>query len=98
MIHQYKLGGYILFARDFKTFSPEEVYLNIGSYQNVSKIPMLIAVDEEGGRVSRLKGLRGFAYLDQETIVKFSSKYTCLTSSTISLVPYIVVISSLLLS
>lgn len=62
---EYKLGGYILFARDFKTFSPEEVYLNIGSYQNVSKIPMLIAVDEEGGtvcRVSRYSQFRANAF------------------------------------
>ena len=59
-IEEYKLGGYILFARDFKTFSPEEVTANIESYQDASKIPMLIAVDEEGGTVCRVSSYSQF--------------------------------------
>ena len=59
-IEEYKLGGYILFARDFKTFSPDEVTENIKIYQNVSKIPMLIAVDEEGGTVCRVSSYSQF--------------------------------------
>lgn len=59
-IEKYKLGGYILFARDFKTFSSEEVSANIENYQYASKIPMLIAVDEEGGTVCRVSSYSQF--------------------------------------
>ncbi|WP_312642589.1 glycoside hydrolase family 3 N-terminal domain-containing protein [Hydrogenoanaerobacterium sp.] len=51
---QYQLGGYILFARDFEEKNGDEVKANIQSYQNSSKIPMLIGVDEEGGTVNRV--------------------------------------------
>lgn len=37
---QYNLGGYILFAKDFKDKTKEEVTNNISSYQEVSKIHM----------------------------------------------------------
>ena len=50
---QYKLGGYILFGRDFKDKTAQEVRDNIASYQAVSGIPMLIGTDEEGGTVVR---------------------------------------------
>lgn len=47
-------GGYILFGRDFKDKTREEITANIESYQAASKIPMLIGVDEEGGEVNRV--------------------------------------------
>lgn len=53
-VEQYHLGGYILFARDFEGKSESQVIENIKSYQNASKIPMLIGVDEEGGTVNRV--------------------------------------------
>ncbi|WP_110943025.1 glycoside hydrolase family 3 protein [Inediibacterium massiliense] len=53
-ILKYHLGGYILFGRDFKNKTQKEVSLNIQSYQNASKIDMLIGVDEEGGTVNRV--------------------------------------------
>lgn len=53
-IEKYHLGGYILFARDFENETSESVKNKIQSYQSVSKIPMLIAVDEEGGSVTRI--------------------------------------------
>lgn len=53
-IAQYNFGGYILFSKDFKDKSKEEVLENIKGYQNASKIPMIIAVDEEGGTVNRI--------------------------------------------
>lgn len=52
--YKYQFGGYILFGRDFKNLKKEQVISNIESYQNTSKIPMLIAVDEEGGTVNRV--------------------------------------------
>ena len=50
----YHLGGYVLFGRDFSGKSREEVTSAIASYQAAAKIPMLIAVDEEGGTVCRV--------------------------------------------
>ena len=51
---KYQFGGFVMFARDFETFSPDEVRSMIGSYQDVSKIPMIISTDEEGGGVLRV--------------------------------------------
>lgn len=53
-IKQYHLGGFVMFARDFETFSPDEVKSMISSYQENSKIPMVISADEEGGSVLRV--------------------------------------------
>ncbi len=50
---KWHLGGYILFARDFKDDTPESVREAIAGYQAVSEIPMLIGVDEEGGDIVR---------------------------------------------
>lgn len=48
------LGGYILFARDFEGKTKEQVTAEIRSYQDAAKLPMLIGVDEEGGKVTRI--------------------------------------------
>lgn len=50
----YHLGGYILFGRDFKDKTAEQVTADIQSYQDAAEIPLLIAVDEEGGTVNRV--------------------------------------------
>lgn len=50
----YHLGGYIMFGRDFKDKSREDITAAIESYQNASALPMLIGVDEEGGTVNRV--------------------------------------------
>jgi len=47
-------GGFIMFGRDFKDKTKDEVINNIKSYQSHSKIPMIIGVDEEGGTVVRV--------------------------------------------
>ena len=51
---QYQFGGYLLFGRDFKGLTKEQVQQKIQSYQDSVKIPMLIGVDEEGGTVVRV--------------------------------------------
>ena len=53
-LKKYKFGGYLLFERDFKGKTKEEVINMINKFQENSNIPMLIAVDEEGGKVSRI--------------------------------------------
>ena len=50
----YHLGGYVLFGRDFDGKDRETVISDIASYQEAAAIPMLIAVDEEGGIVCRV--------------------------------------------
>ena len=51
---RYHLGGYILFGRDFDGQTPLHLIKTLGDYQASATIPMLIAVDEEGGTVCRV--------------------------------------------
>ena len=57
-VSAYHLGGYLLFGRDFKDKTAEEVTSAIASYQAAAEsdtsIPLLIGVDEEGGTVVRV--------------------------------------------
>lgn len=66
-IQDYYLGGVILFDYDVPTSTPErniqsfEQVLNLNSeLQELSDKQLLIAIDQEGGRVARLKPARGF--------------------------------------
>ncbi len=61
ILEKYKFGGYIFFERDFKNKTEEGVKQEIVNLQSHANIPLLIAVDEEGGnvvRVSSNKNLR----------------------------------------
>jgi len=51
-IKKYKIGGVILFAGNIKTI-PQTTSL-IEGLQSISEIPLFVAVDEEGGTVSRI--------------------------------------------
>ena len=51
---KYKFGGYVLYTKDFQDKEKNEVISMINSYQNNSKIPLLIATDEEGGSIVRV--------------------------------------------
>ncbi len=53
-VQTYHLGGYILFGRDFKNSTPAKVKTTIADYQSAAEVPLLIAVDEEGGTVTRV--------------------------------------------
>ncbi|MBQ8472025.1 MAG: beta-hexosaminidase [Bacilli bacterium] len=53
-LKKYNFGGYLLFERDFLNKTKKQVINMIQEFQDNSKIPLLIAVDEEGGRVSRI--------------------------------------------
>jgi beta-N-acetylhexosaminidase len=71
-----KIGGVILFDTDKPSRTSPR---NIVSYQQVnrlicglqsfSKIPLLVAVDQEGGQVSRLKPEAGFPFLPSAKIM-----------------------------
>lgn len=56
----YHLGGYILFGRDFEGQTPESMEATIADYQAAATIPLLIAVDEEGGTVCRVSSCSAF--------------------------------------
>lgn len=59
-IQAYHLGGFILFGRDFKNQTVSSIQNKISSYQSAAKIPLLIAVDEEGGTVTRVSSNAAF--------------------------------------
>lgn len=59
-LETYHLGGYILFAKDFSGETPETLKATLAAYQEAAKIPLLIAVDEEGGVVTRLSNYDAF--------------------------------------
>ena len=59
-IQQYHLGGFVLFGADFRNETKESMLEKITSYQAVSGLPMLIAVDEEGGTVTRISQYPAF--------------------------------------
>ena len=67
-LRQHHLGGVILFDYDLalkqadrNIRSPEQLKRLIASLQDAATIPLLVAVDQEGGRVARLKPVHGFA-------------------------------------
>lgn len=59
-IGRYHLGGFVLFNHNIRNENPSSLRSKLQSYQNASKIPMLIAVDEEGGTVTRVSTYTAF--------------------------------------
>lgn len=56
-LQSYHLSGYILFGRDFKGRSIEDMKTLTKDYQAAAKIPLLIGSDEEGGTVTRISSI-----------------------------------------
>ncbi|MDF2890715.1 MAG: putative anhydromuramoyl-peptide exo-beta-N-acetylglucosaminidase [Clostridia bacterium] len=55
LIQNYHIGGFILFGRNIE--SPEQLLAlnnSLRSANSQSKIPLILSVDEEGGRISRI--------------------------------------------
>lgn len=66
-IKQYHLGGVVLFDYDVprgeavrNIESPEQVKNLVQDLKNLSEIPLIVSIDQEGGRVARLKTDYGF--------------------------------------
>jgi len=66
-IERQRIGGVVLFdydvpsrSRERNIASPDQLRKLTGELQELSRVPLLIAVDQEGGRVARLKPARGF--------------------------------------
>lgn len=53
-LQKYKFGGYVFFEKDFKNKTENQVKDMINTLQNSSNVPILTAVDEEGGKVVRI--------------------------------------------
>ena len=59
-VQQYHLGGLVLFGNDFENQTPGSMAQTISNYQNAAEKPLLIAVDEEGGDVTRISQFSAF--------------------------------------
>ena len=59
-VQQYHLGGLVLFGNDFENQTPDSMAQTISNYQNAAEKPLLIAVDEEGGDVTRISQFSAF--------------------------------------
>ena len=73
IVKKYQFGGYLFFGKDFKDKTKDEVIKMIDDSNSVSKIPLLTAVDEEGGivvRVSSNKNLRSEIFLSSSELYK----------------------------
>ncbi len=56
----YFPGGYILFGKDFENQTKESIKQEIDNNQKISKYPLIIGVDEEGGYVTRVSRYPNF--------------------------------------
>lgn len=73
VLKKYQFGGYVFFEKDFKDKTEEEVKSMMAELQEVSKIPLLTAVDEEGGKVVRIssnKNLREEPFKSSKELYK----------------------------
>ena len=59
-VQKYHLGGLVLFGDDFEGQTPDSMKQAIAAYQEAAEKPLLIAVDEEGGDVTRISRYPAF--------------------------------------
>ena len=72
-LRKYNFGGYLFFEKDFRYKSLSQVKKMISDLDGVSKIPILTAVDEEGGtvvRVSTNRNLASYTFKSPRTLYK----------------------------
>ena len=55
---QYPAGGFVIFAKNFD--SPAQLTRYTKSLKDMCKIPPIMAIDEEGGQISRIANSKGF--------------------------------------
>lgn len=90
-VRKGKVGSLIFFE---KNINPKDSYLNlkkvIWTYQQASPIPLFVAIDQEGGRVNRLKERYGFpksrsaASLGNDHSIDSVTFYAELTAATLA--------------
>ena len=55
LITEYKIGGIILYRKNFKTYEDMvELIKQLKELNKKNQLPLLIAIDQEGGRVNRM--------------------------------------------
>lgn len=54
LLRDYHVGGFIFFARNIQSSEQTLALVESLNRANPGRLPLLLAVDEEGGRVSRL--------------------------------------------
>lgn len=55
MIQKYKIGGIILYRKNFETYQDMlKLIKQLKELNKDNKIPLFIAIDQEGGRVNRM--------------------------------------------
>ena len=59
-IAQYHLGGLVLFSEDFEGQTTDSLRQTLSGYQLAAETPLLLAVDEEGGDVTRISRYSAF--------------------------------------
>lgn len=55
----YQPGGVIFFGKDFKGKMEKQVKKRVDALQLTVDIPLFVGIDEEGGEVSRIAGMKG---------------------------------------
>lgn len=66
LLKQYGFGGYVFYEKDFSGKTKDEVVNMMKGLQEISEIPIVTAVDEEGGNVVRISSntnLREYKFL-----------------------------------
>ena len=96
-IRERRIGGVLLFDRDAALSSPirnirnpPQVQRLIASLQQAAALPLLIAIDQEGGQVNRLKPQFGFPatvsaqYLGWLNQLEITAQYAAATAATLA--------------
>ena len=96
-ISKRKIGGVILFDYDVPSGtpvrnirSPRQVKTLVSDLQKTASVPLFIAIDQEGGKVCRLKGKFGFPpsvsaqYLGSLNSVETTKRYADATAETLA--------------
>jgi len=78
LLSKVKPGGVILETKDFKNRNVDEIIDLTKTLKSSSDIPMIISVDQEGGRVQRLmsfkdKDINGFTYIQTMEDIGFTN-------------------------
>lgn len=66
LLGEYGFAGYVFFEKDFRDRTKEEIVSMMNGLQEASEVPLITAVDEEGGKVVRVSSnpaLRDSAFL-----------------------------------
>lgn len=60
LLDQHHVGGVVLFSQDIAGETPDTLKTKLTGYQSYVPIPLIVAVDEEGGTVTRISNREAF--------------------------------------